>query len=192
MKKVSAEAPEKKVDAIVSCLASRSGIKKDAYAIDYQATLNCLQAGMDDDVNARHFVLLSAFCVKNPWLQFQQAKLKFEEALQEQDQLTWSIVRPTAFFKSVSGQLEVVQQGAPFVMFGDGKVTRCNPMAESDLATYLINCVWDKSKENQILNIGGPDEPLTMKKQGEVRSMLCYVILGYWDGLLLRLCCVSC
>jgi divinyl chlorophyllide a 8-vinyl-reductase len=155
-----------KVEAVVSCLASRSGIKKDAYAIDYQATLNCLHAGMD--CQARHFVMLSAFCVKNPWLKFQQAKLKFEAALQEQKQMTWSIIRPTAFFKSVSGQLEVVQQGAPFVMFGDGEVTRCNPISEADLATYLIDCIGEKSRENKILNIGGPDEPLTMKRQGEV------------------------
>lgn len=156
------------IEAIVSCLASRSGIKKDAYAIDYQATLNCLTAGRDKDVKARHFVLLSAFCVKNPWLQFQQAKLKFEAALQEQKDMTWSIVRPTAFFKSVSGQLEVIQSGAPFVMFGDGEITRCNPISEADLATYLIDCITDKSRENKILNLGGPDEPLTMKKQGEM------------------------
>jgi len=120
------------IEAVVSCLASRSGIKKDAYAIDYQATLNCLTAGRDKSVKARHFVLLSAFCVKNPWLQFQQAKLKFEAALQEQKDMTWSIVRPTAFFKSVSGQLEVIQSGAPFVMFGDGEV--------SDLCIIII--VW--------------------------------------------------
>ena len=65
-----------------------SGIKKDAYAIDYQATLNCLESGRA--VNARHFVLLSAFCVKNPWLQFQQAKLKFEGALTAQNDMTYS------------------------------------------------------------------------------------------------------
>lgn len=86
--------------------------------------------------------------------------------------MTYSIVRPTAFFKSVSGQLEVIQQGAPFVMFGDGEVTRCNPIAESELAEYLINCITDKTKENAILNLGGPDEPLTMKKQGEVSHSL--------------------
>jgi len=154
------------IDAVVSCLASRSGIKKDAYAIDYQATLNCLESGRA--VGARHFVLLSAFCVKNPWLQFQQAKLKFEAALQAQNDMTYSIVRPTAFFKSVSGQLEVIQSGAPFVMFGDGEVTRCNPISEADLATYLIDCISDKSRMNKVINLGGPDEPLTMKKQGEM------------------------
>lgn len=155
-----------KIDAVISCLASRSGIKKDAYLIDYQATLNCLNAGRK--VGAGHFVLLSAFCVKNPWLQFQQAKLKFEAALQEQKDMTWSIVRPTAFFKSVSGQLEVVQSGAPFVAFGDGQITRCNPIAESELAEYLLDCVTDKSRHQRIINIGGPDEPLTMKQQGEM------------------------
>lgn len=158
------------IEAIISCLASRSGIKKDAYAIDYQATLNCLEAGRA--ANARHFVMLSAFCVKNPWLQFQQAKLKFEEALTRQTDVTYSIVRPTAFFKSVSGQLEVIQKGAPFVMFGDGEVTRCNPIAEADLATYLIDCIVDKKRENKIINLGGPDEPLTMKRQGEVSSSI--------------------
>lgn len=156
------------IEAITSCLASRSGIKKDAYKIDYQATLNCLNAGRDASVNARHFVLLSAFCVKNPWLQFQQAKLKFEAALQEQSDMTYSIVRPTAFFKSVSGQLEVVQSGAPFVMFGDGEVTRCNPISEADLATYLIDSITDKTRLNQVIDLGGPDEPLTMQKQGEM------------------------
>ena len=154
------------IEAVVSCLASRSGIKKDAYAIDYQATKNCLDSGIA--ANARHFVLLSAFCVKNPWLQFQQAKLKFEADLTNQSSMTYSIVRPTAFFKSVSGQLEVIQQGAPFVMFGDGEVTRCNPIAESELAEYLVDSITDKSRENKIINLGGPDEPLTMKKQGEV------------------------
>jgi len=152
------------IDAVVSCLASRSGIKKDAYKIDYQATLNCLESGRA--VNARHFVLLSAYCVKNPWLQFQQAKLKFEAALEAQKEMTYSIVRPTAFFKSVSGQLEVINQGAPFVMFGDGEVTRCNPISEADLATYLIDSIADKSRQNKIINLGGP--PLTMKRQGEM------------------------
>jgi divinyl chlorophyllide a 8-vinyl-reductase len=157
---------KEQIDAVVSCLASRSGIKKDAYAIDYQATSNCLKAAQATGV--RHFCLLSAFCVKNPWLQFQKAKLKFEDELTSQTDLSYSIVRPTAFFKSVSGQLEVVQQGAPFVMFGDGEVTRCNPISEADLATYLIDCIKLPERKNKIINLGGPDEPLTMKKQGEM------------------------
>ncbi|KAI2496310.1 NmrA-like family [Fragilaria crotonensis] len=86
-------------------------VPKDAYKIDYQATLNCLEAGRS--VGARHFVMLSAFCVKNPWLQFQQAKLKFEAALQAQQDMTYTIVRPTAFFKSVSDNWKWSNRGHP-------------------------------------------------------------------------------
>lgn len=156
------------VDTIVSCLASPVGTKKEAYAIDYQATLNCLNAGRDERVKARHFILLSAFCVRRPLLQLQQAKLKFEAALQAQNDMTWSIVRPTAFFKSVSGQLEGIQNGNPYVLFGDGAVTRCNPIAESELAEFMLNCMTDVTKCNKIMNIGGPDKPLTNKDLGDM------------------------
>ena len=155
------------IDNAVCCLASRSGIKSDAYLVDYQASSNFLKSCEEN--KARHFTLLSAFCVKNPWLQFQQAKLAFESELTACEGLTWSIVRPTAFFKSVSGQLEVVQSGAPFVMFGDGEVTRCNPISERELAEYLVECGDnDKGRMGRIINLGGPDEPLTMKRQGEM------------------------
>ena len=113
------------VDIVISCLASRSGSKSDSFAIDYQATKNCLDAARN--AGARHFVMLSAFCVKSaerndPYaLQFQYAKKDMEEALREQTDLTYTIVRPTAFFKSVSGQLEVVNGGGPFVYFDLGE-----------------------------------------------------------------------
>jgi divinyl chlorophyllide a 8-vinyl-reductase len=181
-----------KIESVISCLASRSGIKKDAYAIDYQATKNCLDAGVAND--ARHFVLLSAFCVKNPWLQFQQAKLKLEADLEAQNSMTYSIVRPTAFFKSVSRQLENVQQGSPYVLFGNGEVTRCNPIAEEDLATFLVDCITDNSRENKIMNLGGPDEPLTQKQLGGVSDFcneciirICAFILFY-VGLTHEIC----
>lgn len=154
------------IDVVVSCLASRSGIKRDAYAIDYQATLTCLEAAQQ--CNAGYFVLLSAFCVKNPWLQFQQAKLKFEAALQQQTDIPYTIVRPTAFFKSVSGQMEAVQSGSPYMLFGDGAITRCNPIAERDLAEYMLDCVNKPSRRNRIINLGGPDEGFTMQQQGEM------------------------
>lgn len=64
--------------------------------------------------------------------------------------------------------MEVVKAGSPFVMFGDGEVTRCNPISEADLSTYLVDCIADEGRWNIIRNLGGPDEPLTMKKQGEM------------------------
>jgi divinyl chlorophyllide a 8-vinyl-reductase len=57
-----------------------SGLQQDSWDIDYQATLNALEAGKA--AGARHFVLLSAICVQKPLLEFQKAKLKFEAALQ--------------------------------------------------------------------------------------------------------------
>lgn len=58
-------------------------------------------------------------------VQFQHAKLKFEAYLRsKEDSISHTIIRPTAFFKSVSGQLEVVQKGYPYVMFGDGEICK--------------------------------------------------------------------
>jgi uncharacterized protein YbjT (DUF2867 family) len=55
-------------------------VQKDSWDIDYQATLNALEAARG--AGAKHFVLLSAICVQKPLLEFQKAKLKFEAALQ--------------------------------------------------------------------------------------------------------------
>jgi len=162
------------VDVVISCLASRSGSKKDSFAIDYQATLNCLEAARE--AGARHFVMLSAFCVKSaerndPYaLQFQYAKKDMEEALRAQSDVSYTIVRPTAFFKSVSGQLEVVNGGAPFVYFdlGSGKSATCNPISEPDLAAALVDTVGDPAKNNALWNIGGPDDGLSMQQQGKL------------------------
>ena len=156
------------IDIVCSCLASASGIESEVYAIDYQATLNLLNAGREPSVSARHFVLLSAFCCRNPLLKLQQAKLKFEEKLHEQSDMTYSIVRPTAFFKSVSGQYESIMDGNSYVLFGDGAVTYCNPIAETDLATYMCDSAIDEKQWGRILNVGGPDEPLSNKMLAEM------------------------
>lgn len=157
---------KKKLDVMISCLASRSGTEKDSYLIDYQATSNSLKAARSKKFD--QFILLSAICVRKPLLHFQNAKLKFESELTSAGDIKYSIVRPTAFFKSVSGQVELLQQGWPFVMFGDGEICKCNPIAETDLATFMLNCVDDESKWNKIMDLGGPDEGMTMKQQGEM------------------------
>ena len=105
-------------------------------------------------------------------LQFQYATKDMEAKLREQSELSYSIVRPTAFFKSVSGQLEVVDGGGPFVYFdlGGGKCATCNPIAEADLAAALIDTIADESKKNALWNLGGPDEGLSMKQQARARA----------------------
>jgi divinyl chlorophyllide a 8-vinyl-reductase len=151
-------------DAIVSCLASRSGAPKDAWAIDHRAHVLALEAGKAAGVS--HMVLLSAICVQKPLLAFQRAKLAFERQLMESG-LTYSIVRPTAFFKSLSGQIERVKRGKPFLVFGDGTLTSCKPISDDDLARYLAHCLEDRQYWNRVLPIGGPGEAITPRQQGE-------------------------
>ena len=152
-------------DVVVSCLTSRSGGIKDAWNIDYQATKNALDAGMR--AGAAQFLLLSAICVQKPLLEFQRAKLKFEKELIESG-MTYSIVRPTAFFKSIAGQVESVKNGKPFVMFGNGDLTSCKPISEADLARFMADCLEDPARQNKILPIGGPGKAISVREQGEM------------------------
>ncbi|WP_375398638.1 NAD(P)H-binding protein [uncultured Sphingomonas sp.] len=151
-------------DALISCMASRTGVPEDAWAIDHRAQLNALEAAQRAGV--AHFVLLSAICVQKPLLAFQHAKLAFEAALIASG-MRYSIVRPTAFFKSLSGQIERVGQGRPFLIFGDGRLTACKPISDSDLADYIVGCLDDESRWNNILPIGGPGAAITPREQGE-------------------------
>jgi divinyl chlorophyllide a 8-vinyl-reductase len=145
-------------------MASRTGAPKDAWAIDYQAHMNALLAAQDAGV--QHFVLLSAICVQKPLLAFQRAKLAFENRLIASG-MDYTIVRPTAFFKSLSGQVERVRRGSPFLVFGDGRLTACKPISDDDLAAYLVDCLEDQSRRNRILPIGGPGAAVTPREQGE-------------------------
>jgi divinyl chlorophyllide a 8-vinyl-reductase len=145
-------------------MASRTGTPKDAWAVDYQAHVNALSAAQHAGVE--HFVLLSAICVQKPLLAFQQAKLAFEKQLIESN-MAYTIVRPTAYFKSLSGQVERVKRGRPFLVFGDGRLTACKPISDDDLADYLVDCLGDESRRNRILPIGGPGAAITPREQGE-------------------------
>jgi divinyl chlorophyllide a 8-vinyl-reductase len=151
-------------DALVSCLASRTGAPKDAWTIDYQAHVHALAAARSAGVS--QVVLLSAICVQKPVLDFQRAKLAFESDLIESG-LTYSIARPTAFFKSLSGQVERVKRGNPFLLFGDGSLTACKPIGDDDLGAYLADCLDDESRRNRVLPIGGPGDAITPRQQGE-------------------------
>jgi divinyl chlorophyllide a 8-vinyl-reductase len=151
-------------DVLVSCLASRTGAPRDAWAIDHQAHLHALAAARDAGVG--HIVLLSAICVQRPQLAFQHAKLAFEAALVASG-LSYSIVRPTAYFKSLSGQVERVRRGKPFLVFGDGTLTACKPISDDDLADFIAGCLDDPQRRDRVLPIGGPGAAITPRQQGE-------------------------
>ena len=152
-------------DAWVSCLASRNGVPADAWAVDHRAHVQALAALRE--AGATQVVLLSAICVQKPRLAFQQAKLAFERELMGSGP-DWSIVRPTAFFKSLSGQVERVRRGRPFLLFGDGRLTACKPISDADLADYLAGCLDEPARQRRVLPIGGPGPVITPREQGEL------------------------
>jgi divinyl chlorophyllide a 8-vinyl-reductase len=151
-----------RLDAVISCMATRNGAPADAWAVEHDAQVNLLAEAKA--AGARQFILLSAICVQKPVLAFQQAKLAFERKL-EASGIEWTIVRPTAYFKSLSGQVARVMSGKPFLVFGDGLLTACKPISDSDLARYLVLCLSRDDARNAILPIGGPGPAITPLQQ---------------------------
>jgi divinyl chlorophyllide a 8-vinyl-reductase len=154
-----------RIEIVISCIASRSGSPGDAQMVDYGANATLLEAAKAAGV--RHFILLSAICVQKPLLAFQHAKLAFEAELAASG-IGYTIVRPTAFFKSLSGQVKRVQAGKPFLIFGDGNLTRCKPISDDDLARFIAGCIDDPEKSGKILAIGGPGPAISLRDAGEL------------------------
>jgi divinyl chlorophyllide a 8-vinyl-reductase len=156
---------ETQCEVVISCIASRSGAPKDAEAIDYAANAALLAAAQA--AGARQFILLSAICVQKPLLAFQHAKLKFEADLAASG-IDYTIIRPTAFFKSLSGQVQRVKAGKPFLIVGDGNLTRCKPISDGDLARFITGCIANPEALGCILPIGGPGPAISLREQGEL------------------------
>ena len=154
-----------RIEVVISCIASRSGAPKDAGAVDYAANARLLAAAQE--AGAEHFILLSAICVQKPLLAFQHAKLKFEAELQASG-IGYTIIRPTAFFKSLSGQVSRVKAGKPFLIFGDGNLTRCKPISDDDLARFIAGCIGNPQALGKVLPIGGPGPALSLRDAGEL------------------------
>lgn len=155
---------EQRPRAVVSAMASRTGAPQDAWAVDYELHARLLKAAVAGGV--QHWVQVSAICVQRPLLAFQHAKLAFEAELRASG-LTWSIVRPTAFFKSLAGQFERVKAGKPYLVFADGALTACKPISDADLGRFILSALQDRAKHNAVLPIGGPGPAMTPMAQGE-------------------------
>ncbi len=156
---------ETRPEVVISCIASRSGSPRDAQAVDYEANVALLEAAQA--AGAGHFILLSAICVQRPLLAFQHAKLAFEAVLAGSG-IGYTIVRPTAFFKSLSGQVKRVKAGKSFLIFGDGALTRCKPISDDDLAGFIAGCIDDPEALGKILPIGGRGPAISLREQGNL------------------------
>ena len=155
--------------SVISCISSRIGTAQDAHNIDYQMNVSLLDCAQASD--AKVFLMLSAICVQKPKLAFQHTKLKFEDALQTSG-LMYSIVRPTAYFKSLTGQIKRVEKNLPFLFFGDGTQTACTPISKRDLAEFMLNTVQQPASWNKILPIGGPQPALTPADMAAIISKI--------------------
>jgi divinyl chlorophyllide a 8-vinyl-reductase len=152
-------------EMVISCIASRSGAPKDAQTIDYAA--NCALLNAAQRSGAQQFILLSAICVQKPLLAFQHAKLAFEAELAVSG-IEFTIIRPTAFFKSLSGQVKRVKADKPFLIFGDGNLTRCKPISDGDLARFIALAIDNPKMTGKILPIGGPGPAISLRDAGEM------------------------
>ena len=152
-------------DAVISCLGSRTGGIRDSWNSEYLANLKILRLALKR--SARKFILLSAICVQKPKLHFQRAKLAMENELIHSG-ITYTIIRPTAFFKSLSGQVDRVKSGRKFIIFDNGETTSCKPISECDLAEFICSSLTNPKQENKILPIGGPSPAITPLAQGNL------------------------
>jgi divinyl chlorophyllide a 8-vinyl-reductase len=159
--------PLGRVDVVISCVASRSGAPADAERVEFCLNRALLQYAEHTGVSL--FILLSAICVQKPRLAFQREKLKFE-ALLSSSSVPGTIIRPTAFFRSLAGQIDRVRAGRPFLLFGSGHLTACKPISDRDLARFMVLKLADADEGTRIYPIGGPGPALTPQEQGR---MLC-------------------
>jgi len=151
-----AKAFSRKVDIVISCLACRSGLPHDFDDIDYKATLNILEAAIEN--GTRQFILLSAICVRKPDLPLQLAKLKMEDALIRSG-IDYTIVRPTAYFWVFDTQTRMIENGRPGYVVGTGDQASHNPIAKEDLAEFMVGCIGNDERKNRLFILGGPEVP---------------------------------
>ena len=82
-------------------------------------------------------MLLSAICVQTPRLAFQRENCDSKQCLRRLP-VPATIVRATAFFRSLVGQFERVRAGKPFLLFSSGNLTACKPISDRDLARFIV------------------------------------------------------
>ncbi|MDQ1303004.1 MAG: Divinyl chlorophyllide a 8-vinyl-reductase, chloroplastic [Pseudomonadota bacterium] len=165
---------ERKIDVVISCLATRSGLPKDFDDIDYKATLNVLKAAQASGTGK--FILLSAICVRKPELPLQLAKLKMEDELMRSG-IDYTIVRPTAYFWVFDSQTRRIAQGQPGFIVGSGTQACHNPIAKEDLAEFIVSSIGNSERKNRIFILGGPEVPDNILTHRDSLLMI-FAVLG--------------
>jgi divinyl chlorophyllide a 8-vinyl-reductase len=159
----------RKIDVVISCLATRSGLPKDFDDIDYKATLNVLNAAQEN--GADKFILLSAICIRKPDLPLQLAKLKMEDALIRSG-IDYTIVRPTAYFWVFDVQTKMIAKGKPGYVIGTGEQATHNPIAKEDLAEFMVGSIGNSERKDRVFILGGPEVPDNIVTYKDTLSMV--------------------
>jgi divinyl chlorophyllide a 8-vinyl-reductase len=145
-------------------MASRTGAPDDAWAVDYRAHVHVLDAARRARRRALRAALGDLRAEAAARLPARQARVRARARRVGRGVLDRA---PTAFFKSLSGQVERVRRGKPFLVFGDGTLTACKPISDGDLAEYLAGCLDDPSRRDRCCRSGGPGAAITPREQGE-------------------------
>jgi divinyl chlorophyllide a 8-vinyl-reductase len=150
-------------DAVVSCMASRTGVPSDAWAVDHRRTSTCSRPRSGPASG-------TSCCCRRSACRSRASRSSTPSSPSSGGSPGRACAldrRPTAFFKSLSGQVERVRRGKPFLVFGDGALTACKPIADDDLAEYLVGCLDDASRWDRVLPVGGARRGDHAAQQGE-------------------------
>ncbi|MGA0187320.1 MAG: hypothetical protein ACO3JE_04125 [Burkholderiaceae bacterium] len=58
------------------------------------------------------------------------------------------------------------------MVFGDGTLTACKPIADDDLAEFLVGCLNQPQRSRKVLPIGGPGAALTPRDQAAILARI--------------------
>lgn len=151
------------IDVIISCLGSRLGTLEESKEVEFFANSQLLKVGKLFKV--KQFILLSAVCVQKPKLQIHKYKIMFETELKKEN-INYTIIRPTAFFKSLSGQIQRVKAGKSFIVFDQGTNNRFKPISEQNLSSFICKKILNPKSYKKVFIIGGPGPSISPREQG--------------------------
>jgi NADH dehydrogenase len=143
------------VRAVVSAVHGFAGANVDPESVDRDGNANLVEAAGASGV--AHFVLLSVHgaSAEHP-IELFRMKHAAEQTLRASD-LSWTILRPTAFLETWLGIL-----GAPLLrsgkttVFGRGE-NPINFVSARDVARYVDHALQDPSLRGRVVDVAGPE-----------------------------------
>jgi divinyl chlorophyllide a 8-vinyl-reductase len=159
-------------DAVISCLAStfKTAAKTgDFWKIDRDANIALFEETAKKGI--KRFLLLATFEGRESRAvtAFSEAKeqaVDYCEKHAEEHGITYTIIRPTAYFKDLTKRIwDSVKEKNTCTFMGDGS-TKINPIHGEDAAKLIVEALDDPAMSNSEYPLGGP-ETLSFKEIGQ-------------------------